>query len=83
MRSDRTSVCLPEIAISWDTLTAVCFRTSHLAGDVVVGSTKPNDRSISEPIGLKTQQLTLREDPLAEITITASDKPIAEYIIDY
>jgi hypothetical protein len=54
-----------------------------LAGDAVVGLTTPNDRSISEPTELKTQQLTLREDPLAETAIIAGDKPIPEYIIDY
>jgi hypothetical protein len=54
-----------------------------LAGNTVVSLTTTNDRSISEPTGLKTQQLTLRDDPFADTTIVAGDKPITEYIIDY
>jgi hypothetical protein len=77
MHSDRAPVPLQGIAISWDTLTALSFRTSDMAGDGVVGLTTPNDGNISEPTGLKTQELTLREDPLAETTIVAGDKPIA------
>jgi hypothetical protein len=81
MHSDHTPVCLQGIAVCWDTLTPFCFRTSDLAGDLVIGLTTPNDRSISQPTGLETQELTLREDPLAETMIVAVDNPIAECII--